>query len=45
MDLIMRAWQKAGDKSEVKEKEVVKIAKRWKEFVSGCSLTELVSRS
>ncbi|GAA5901548.1 uncharacterized protein JCM6883_000251 [Sporobolomyces salmoneus] len=41
MDLIMRAWQKAGDKSEVKEKEVVKIAKRWKEFPTQASICHI----
>ncbi|GAA5967483.1 hypothetical protein JCM3765_004683 [Sporobolomyces pararoseus] len=32
MDLIMRAWQKAGDKPEEKQNQVVGIAKRWTEF-------------
>lgn len=34
MDLIMRAWQKAGNKSEKKQNQVVGIAKRWIEFVN-----------
>ncbi|GAA5987292.1 hypothetical protein JCM5350_008136 [Sporobolomyces pararoseus] len=41
MDLIMRAWQKAGNKSEKKQNQVVGIAKRWIEFTTQPSICHI----
>jgi len=34
IDLVLRAWQKTGDRIPSRKEEILEVAKRWREYVS-----------
>ncbi|GAA5874977.1 hypothetical protein JCM16303_004966 [Sporobolomyces ruberrimus] len=41
MDLVMRSWQKLESKDETKRDQVVKVAKRWREYPNQASICHI----